>query len=93
MDIMYDSIDAVDVGDQPQREIQVYYYFYYVLFIIVGAFFTLNLLVGVIVGTEQTAKTIIILVKPLIFLHGGPTRFGPQMLLIYTFVRRLLRGG
>ena len=31
---------------------QVYYYFYYVLFIIVGAFFTLNLLVGVIVGTE-----------------------------------------
>ena len=53
MDIMYDSIDSVPVGQQPQREVQVYYYFYYVLFIIVGAFFTLNLLVGVIVGTDD----------------------------------------
>ena len=51
MDVMYDSIDSTDVGQQPQRENFVYYYLYYVFFIIVGAFFTLNLLVGVIVGT------------------------------------------
>ena len=56
MDIMYDSIDSVPVGQQPQREVQVYYYFYYVLFIIVGAFFTLNLLVGVIIDKFNEQK-------------------------------------
>ena len=60
MDIMYDSIDSVPVGQQPQREVQVYYYFYYVLFIIVGAFFTLNLLVGVIVGTDGLNQSMVL---------------------------------
>ena len=49
---MDDAIDMVNLNEQPHRENSIYMYMYFVFFIVFGSFFTLNLLVGVIVGTE-----------------------------------------
>ena len=46
---MNDAIDSVEINNQPHREVNIYMYLYFVSFIIFGSFFTLNLLVGVII--------------------------------------------
>ncbi len=46
IDIMNDAIDSVELNKQPHREVNIYMYLYFVAFIILGSFFTLNLLVG-----------------------------------------------
>ncbi len=56
IDIMNDGIDTVDLNDQPQREINIYMYLYFVFFIFFGSFFTLNLLVGVIIDKFNEQK-------------------------------------
>uniref|UniRef100_I3JQL6 Sodium channel protein n=1 Tax=Oreochromis niloticus TaxID=8128 RepID=I3JQL6_ORENI len=53
MDIMY---AAVDSQKQPQREVNLYMYCYFVVFIIFGAFFTLNLFIGVIIDNFNQQK-------------------------------------
>jgi len=53
---MNDGIDTVDLNDQPQREVNIYMYFYFVFFIFFGSFFTLNLLVGVIIEEFNKQK-------------------------------------
>ena len=53
---MNDAIDSVSLGDQPQREINIYMYIYFVFFIVFGSFFTLNLLVGVIIDKFNEQK-------------------------------------
>jgi len=57
IDIMNDAIDSrKEWYEQPFRENHVYYYIYFVLFIVFGAFFTLNLLVGVIIDKFNEQK-------------------------------------
>ena len=56
MDIMDDAIDSVEVNEQPHRENSINYYWYFVLFIVFGSFFTLNLLVGVIIDKFNEQK-------------------------------------
>ena len=56
MDIMNDAIDSVNQNDQPHREINIYMYLYFVFFILFGSFFTLNLLVGVIIDKFNEQK-------------------------------------
>eukprot|EP00094_Tigriopus_californicus_P000958 TCALIF_00927-PA protein Name:"Similar to para Sodium channel protein para (Drosophila melanogaster)" AED:0.11 eAED:0.11 QI:164/0.70/0.5/1/1/1/18/32/1532 len=56
IDIMNDAIDSVDRGKQPHREVNIYMYIYFVLFIVLGSFFTLNLLVGVIIDKFNEQK-------------------------------------
>merc|ERR1712083_1107496 len=53
---MNDAIDSVDIGEQPSREINIYMYLYFVFFIVFGSFFTLNLLVGVIIDKFNEQK-------------------------------------
>uniref|UniRef100_A0A3P9BFX7 Sodium channel protein n=1 Tax=Maylandia zebra TaxID=106582 RepID=A0A3P9BFX7_9CICH len=53
MDIMY---AAVDSQKQPDYEINLYMYCYFVVFIIFGAFFTLNLFIGVIIDNFNQQK-------------------------------------
>ena len=53
---MYDAIDSRDIGQQPQYENKIYMYGYFVLFIVAGSFFTLNLLVGVIIDKFNEQK-------------------------------------
>lgn len=57
------------IEEQPQYEINIYMYIYFVIFIIFGAFFTLNLFIGVIIDNfNQQKKKISIfwLLQPLL---------------------------
>ncbi|XP_040187412.1 sodium channel protein type 4 subunit alpha isoform X1 [Rana temporaria] len=56
MDIMYAAVDSRNVEEQPQYEINLYMYLYFVIFIIFGAFFTLNLFIGVIIDNFNQQK-------------------------------------
>ncbi|XP_043860123.1 sodium channel protein type 4 subunit alpha [Dromiciops gliroides] len=56
MDIMYAAVDSREIEEQPQYEINIYMYLYFVLFIIFGAFFTLNLFIGVIIDNFNQQK-------------------------------------
>jgi voltage-gated sodium channel type II alpha len=56
IDVMNDAIDSVDQNKQPHREVNIYMYMYFVFFIVFGSFFTLNLLVGVIIDKFNEQK-------------------------------------
>ncbi|KAM4756649.1 sodium channel protein type 4 subunit alpha [Cyanocitta cristata] len=56
MDIMYAAVDSREIEEQPQYEINLYMYIYFVIFIIFGAFFTLNLFIGVIIDNFNQQK-------------------------------------
>ncbi|XP_043911294.1 sodium channel protein type 4 subunit alpha-like [Protopterus annectens] len=56
MDIMYAAVDSREIEDQPSYEINLYMYLYFVIFIIFGAFFTLNLFIGVIIDNFNQQK-------------------------------------
>merc|ERR1719350_1500143 len=56
-DIMDDAVDMPDnLNDQPSFENSLYFYIYFVAFIVFGSFFTLNLLVGVIIDKFNEQK-------------------------------------
>uniref|UniRef100_A0A8C8SP78 Sodium channel protein n=1 Tax=Pelusios castaneus TaxID=367368 RepID=A0A8C8SP78_9SAUR len=55
-DIMYAAVDSRGVEVQPKREHTPYMYLFFVVFIIFGAFFTLNLFVGVIIDNFNQQK-------------------------------------
>nr|WAX25744.1 sodium channel protein type 4 subunit alpha A [Tetraodon mbu] len=54
--IMYAAVDSREVEEQPSYEINLYMYIYFVIFIIFGAFFTLNLFIGVIIDNFNQQK-------------------------------------
>ncbi|XP_077584847.1 sodium channel, voltage-gated, type I-like, alpha isoform X2 [Stigmatopora nigra] len=57
MDIMYAAVDSPSkLGEQPAYEINLKMYLYFVVFIIFGAFFTLNLFIGVIIDNFNQQK-------------------------------------
>ncbi|KAM4645454.1 sodium channel protein type 4 subunit alpha [Amazona ochrocephala] len=56
MDIMYAAVDSREIEEQPVYEINLYMYIYFVVFIIFGAFFTLNLFIGVIIDNFNQQK-------------------------------------
>ncbi|XP_073329243.1 sodium channel, voltage-gated, type I-like, alpha [Pagrus major] len=57
MPIMYAAVDSKkELGDQPEYEINLKMYMYFVVFIIFGAFFTLNLFIGVIIDNFNQQK-------------------------------------
>ncbi|XP_064030740.1 sodium channel protein type 4 subunit alpha isoform X2 [Pogoniulus pusillus] len=56
MDIMYAAVDSREIEEQPSYEINLYMYIYFVVFIIFGAFFTLNLFIGVIIDNFNQQK-------------------------------------
>ncbi|KAM7407501.1 hypothetical protein PAMA_003295 [Pampus argenteus] len=57
MDIMYAAVDSQSKHDeQPVYEINLKMYLYFVVFIIFGAFFTLNLFIGVIIDNFNQQK-------------------------------------
>uniref|UniRef100_A0A8C1E249 Sodium channel protein n=1 Tax=Cyprinus carpio carpio TaxID=630221 RepID=A0A8C1E249_CYPCA len=56
MPIMYAAVDSRKVKEQPEYEVNLYMYLYFVIFIILGAFFTLNLFIGVIIDNFNQQK-------------------------------------
>ncbi|XP_061648379.1 sodium channel, voltage-gated, type I-like, alpha isoform X1 [Phyllopteryx taeniolatus] len=57
MDIMYAAVDSPSKNEeQPAYEINLKMYLYFVVFIIFGAFFTLNLFIGVIIDNFNQQK-------------------------------------
>ncbi|XP_060910358.1 sodium channel, voltage-gated, type I-like, alpha [Labrus mixtus] len=57
MEIMYAAVDSQSMaGEQPEYEINLKMYMYFVVFIIFGAFFTLNLFIGVIIDNFNQQK-------------------------------------
>ncbi|XP_076443926.1 sodium channel protein 1 brain-like [Babylonia areolata] len=56
MEIMHDAVDSTDVDLQPRFEASVYTYLYFVAFIICGSFFSLNLVIGVIIDNFNVLK-------------------------------------
>lgn len=53
---MADAVDARGVDLQPEYEANLYAYIYFVIFIVCGAFFTLNLFIGVIIDNFNMLK-------------------------------------
>jgi len=69
------------VNEQPEYEVNLYMYLYFVIFIILGAFFTLNLFIGVIIDNfNQQKKKIsiywlkLLLIVSSLFSTGCPTQ-------------------
>ena len=56
IDIMAHATDSKSKDDQPDYEVNIYMYLYFVFFIIFGAFFTLNLFIGVIIDNFNEQK-------------------------------------
>ncbi|KAG7503029.1 sodium channel protein type 2 subunit alpha-like [Solea senegalensis] len=57
MEIMYAAVDSqANQEEQPEYEINLIMYLYFVVFIIFGAFFTLNLFIGVIIDNFNQQK-------------------------------------
>ncbi|XP_017213150.2 sodium channel, voltage-gated, type I-like, alpha isoform X1 [Danio rerio] len=56
MPIMYAAVDSRNPEEQPEYEVNLYMYLYFVIFIILGAFFTLNLFIGVIIDNFNQQK-------------------------------------
>ncbi|XP_031569259.1 sodium channel protein 60E-like, partial [Actinia tenebrosa] len=56
MEVMNDAVDSRGVNLQPEDEYNFGAYTYFVIFIIIGAFFVLNLFVGVIIDNFNTLK-------------------------------------
>ena len=53
---MDDAVDSVGIDDQPDFERSFIAYVFFLVFIFVGSFFTLNLLVGVIIDNFNRLK-------------------------------------
>jgi 4-hydroxybenzoate polyprenyltransferase len=56
LDVMYHSVDAVDEGFHPRHNHNPAACVFYVLFIIIGAFFVMNLFVGVTIDKFNEMK-------------------------------------
>ena len=57
MEVMEAGVDGTDIDKQPCAESNIYFiYPYFVIFIVCGSFFTLNLIIGVIIDNFQTLR-------------------------------------
>lgn len=56
MEVMDDAVDSVGIDMQPKFENNLVAYVFFLVFIFVGSFFTLNLLVGVIIDNFNRLK-------------------------------------
>ncbi len=57
MEVMEAGVDVTQIDSQPCRESNMYLiYPYFVVFIFFGSFFTLNLIIGVIIDNFQTLR-------------------------------------
>ena len=56
MEVMEDAVDSTGVDLQPKFENTFVAYIFFLIFIFVGSFFTLNLLVGVIIDNFNRLK-------------------------------------
>lgn len=64
MEIMADAVDVRGVDLQPSYEANLWAYLYFVVFIVCGAFFTLNLFIGVIIDNFNMLKKRVSLLSP-----------------------------
>lgn len=90
MEVMADAVDARGVDLQPEYEANLYAYIYFVIFIVCGAFFTLNLFIGVIIDNfnmlKKKVKTTVCVPKYLTLTRACPRVRG------YRVVRRRRAG-
>jgi hypothetical protein len=49
LDIMFSGVDAVGIDKEPQFEHEIGWIFFFIIYIVLGSFFMLNLLVGVVI--------------------------------------------
>ncbi|XP_063432636.1 sodium channel protein 1 brain-like isoform X1 [Mytilus trossulus] len=56
MELMEDAVDATQVDIQPKFESNIWYYLFFVAFIVFGSFFTLNLIISVIIDNFNELK-------------------------------------
>ncbi|KAM4691947.1 sodium channel protein type 4 subunit alpha-like [Rhinophrynus dorsalis] len=87
MDIMYAAVDSREVEEQPKYEINIYMYLYFVIFIIFGAFFTLNLFIGVIIDNFNQQKKKIILF--LLYFGGKDIFMTEEQKKYYNAMKKL----
>ena len=55
-EIMYHGVDSTDIGTGPQQDATPAMAYYFVIFIFIGAFFFVNLFVGVMFLNYKEAK-------------------------------------
>jgi hypothetical protein len=56
IEMMFMGVDARGIDLQPKTNSRIYWQLFYVGFIVVGAFFVMNLFVGVVVDSFNTEK-------------------------------------
>ena len=74
---MRDSVDATSLNKQPEYENNLWAYLYYMAFIIVGAFFFLNLFIGVMIDNFSKIKNevrggVMLLIREALLLSMKP---------------------
>ena len=68
MELMEDAVDVRGIDMQPEDEANLWAYLYFVVFIVCGAFFTLNLFIGVIIDNFNMLKKKVPQHRPPFFL-------------------------
>ena len=58
VEIMHNGVDSVAIDKQPQAENNFAWCIFFILFILMGSFFILNLLVGVIIAEFNNEKSL-----------------------------------
>lgn len=58
IEIMHNGVDAVDIGKAPIVENAPFWGVFFMVFILIGSFFILNLLVGVVIDNFNKEKEI-----------------------------------
>ena len=53
---MEDAVDVTEVDKQPQYEASLFNYLFFIVFVIFGSFFSLNLMIGVIIENFNALK-------------------------------------
>ncbi|KAH3837491.1 hypothetical protein DPMN_110882 [Dreissena polymorpha] len=56
MEVMVDAVDSAGIDEQPSFENSLYAYLFFIAFIVFGAFFTLNLIIGVVIDNFNQLK-------------------------------------
>lgn len=94
MEVMEDAVDSAGIDKQPYFEASLYSYLFFVAFIIFGAFFTLNLFIGVIIDNFNMLKKKVRNFKQA--LHGSLIVISDQTLagkqdriIVYSLHKRL----
>jgi voltage-gated cation channel len=84
MEVMEDAVDSTGEDLQPSSEATFIAYIFFLIFIFIGSFFTLNLLVGVIIDNFNRLKKEVSCFKHFVFLFLDHSQFLRTLLNLFS---------